>query len=362
MARAARAAEPNLALAATRPGGDEDTLTEVFAGVMEVDQQLAQEVLWLACGNEIEPASAVRVHTQCVPRSRAHIGKVDMWLDAGSTSCWIENKLEAQFGPDQLPRYSKLGPGLVIVPEKRREEVPGGDWQVATWPDIANLARSLWDVDGTGESAARLPTAEARHKARADFISYLEERHNVPKSYPPLSAQDDAALAKASYVLSTAVPCLLEAVCQRARKCNLEGTTQLPTVHRDYGYLVVHPKRGTWAEEVGGLYEARVDGNPDFAEYPVLGVGLTVYKDSAKASLQRAFAGPHWQDELEKAGFGQLPSEPGWRVFRLFRPHELQGDLLEDQAKSAADEFMRAYDDLQRLECAWRSLDSKRAG
>ena len=37
-----RAAEPNLALAASRPGKDEDTLTEVLAGALALDHRLAE--------------------------------------------------------------------------------------------------------------------------------------------------------------------------------------------------------------------------------------------------------------------------------------------------------------------------------
>jgi len=356
----ARPAEPNLALAATRPGGDEDTLTEVFAGVMEVDQQLAQEVLRLACGNEIEPASAVGVRTQYAPR-RAHICKVDMWLDAGTTSCWIENKLEAQFGTGQLQRYSKLGPGLVIVPEKRRKEVPGGEsWRVATWPDIANLARSLWDVDGTGESAARLPTAEARHKARADFISYLEERKIVSEFLRPLSTDDETALARASFVLHDAVPCILKSVRKRAEARGIKFKDwQFPAANRDYGYIVFHPGPTTWADDVGGLYETIVAGNPDFVDYPAVGVGLTVYDDPTNPN-QDFFAGSVWQNELEIAGFVRSRVDLGWRAFRDLPPHELAGDALDKQAISAADEFMRAHDVLADLQDAWVDARSGR--
>lgn len=350
----ARAAEPNLALAATRPGGDEDTLTEIFAGVMSADQRLARDVLALACGHGIEPASAVTVETQCTVRGT---GKLDMWLEAESASCWIENKLDAEFGRDQLERYSALGMGLVILPEVRRADVPTNEgWRVATWREIARTARSLLDADGVDLIVAREPTATARHKALADLISYLQERHIVPRPDPPLSAQDDDALAKASYVLGTAVPCLLDAVRHRAEASGLHTKDTRPpgASHRDYGYVVFQPEQHGWADQVGGLYEARVDGNPDFADHPALGVGLTVYENPAKSSSQRVFAGNVWRNELEIARFDQLRVKLGWRVFRLFRPHELPGKFLADQANSAADEFMRAHDDLTRLERTWQ--------
>lgn len=356
MARA-RAAEPNLALAATRPGGDEDTLTEVFAGVMEVDQQLARKMLGLACGREIDAGSVVTVKTQYASRE---IGKVDMWLEASNARCWVENKLAAGFGHDQLSRYSRLGPGLVIVPDARRHKPREGPWRVRTWSDVATIARSLWKLDGIDPDAARQPSAEARYKARADLIRYLEERKIVTDSLRPLSADDETALARASFVLHDAVPNILRSVRQRAEARGLTFKAwQFPAANRDYGYIVFHPGPTTWADDVGGLYETIVAGNPDFVDHPAVGVGLTVYNDPTNPN-QDFFAGSVWQNELEKAGFDRFTVDLGWRAFRDLPPHELAGDALDKQANSAADEFMHAHDVLADLQDAWVDARSGR--
>lgn len=354
--------ETNLALAVRRPGLEEDTLTEVLAGVLALDPALARRVYDLVPGCHAAHDQTIDIRTQHWIR---HVGKLDMMLDSSARAggrCWVENKLDAAFQPGQLIQYASLGwPGLVIVPERRLAETQAAAdskrWTVCTWPDIADLAMQLLDQDGITVKDARLPTAEARHKARADLIGYLQEIGEV--ALQPLDENDAVALTRVAYVLTHGVPTVLDAIRTRGEALGLHGASvDHPRPATDYwGWVAFSAQPGTWVEDLGGWYDANVAGDCGFADGATFWVGMT-FNEDATNDLQALFRREEWQRQLENTDLRVVrrPNAKGWRAVDACPVAELPGQTLGQQAQHAATRFEDMLDRLRQLQPTWDAL------
>ena len=353
-----RFAEQNLALAVERPGLAEDTLTEVLAGVLDLDQALARRLL--SAVESVADHAPVAIITQSWHPA---IGKIDMWLDGGTSRCWVENKLWARFGENQLERYSGTkARGLVIVPESRRSEVPADPrWVSRTWDDVIELARELLEEEGVTIEDARRPGALACHKARSDLIGYLEAKNVTTTRAPGLTTSDVEALATVQYTLGTAIPGMLRAIKEKAVEAGFLGVgIDEPPADRslfDWGWVTSDPPEGTWVSALGGWFDANIAGRPDFADVPAFAVGCMFPRAVANAAQVR-FLTPEWETVLTLADFQVIPVDRAWRAVRVF-PLPLEGDTLEAQASRAATDFVRAVEDLLRLQTSWDALPTQ---
>lgn len=356
-----REAESNLALAARRPGGEEDRLTEVLAGVLALDQRLARTIVNRVPGRTCGETAPVAITTQL---QHEKVGRLDMWLDAAGQRCWVENKLRAAFQFEQLERYAKLGPGLVIVPRDRVSEVDRDSrWVVLSWADVAEMATELFDDEALSLEEAQSGSGLAMHKARADLVGYLTELNLVTPRR--LNDDDAVTLANVDFVLLTAIPKLLEAVQLAAEAQGLSDSDPNPPPKFGWyhlGYVTFGPELGEWVSEVGGRYETIIDGRPDFADVPSVGVGVTVYTEVNNAA-QEIFQSDEWTDVLVRAGFRRTDTSWGFRAFKTFAlgGGVIPGSNLDEQAQHIAEQFTRARADARGLQAEWDRLKATRA-
>jgi len=353
-------AEPNLALAARRRSKQEDVLTEVLAGVIVLDRDLLEKLLerlphgaWARSSGSAIPM--VRVSTQAYVGG---IGTLDLLLNVDGVSYWIENKIDAAFQHDQLERYAKLGPGLVIVPDRRAADVPSDPdrWTVMTWTDVVLTARALFVNEGIEFADASGPDALARHRARCDLIGYLEE--NYLTAPPRIETNDLVELARLNSVLGEAIPYVLSEIKSRAEAAGLlQPGIKAPPAWGDYsaGYVWCDADPGGWVEDVGGWYDVTIAGQPDFAEGPAVAVGMALHTTPDK-QLQGLFYDERWKSNLGESGFQFVPLDWGARAIRAHQWGEVPSGSLAHQAGFIADAFIGSIESLRQLQPLWTSL------
>ncbi len=339
--------------------GVEDQLTEVFATVLEANDDLARG-LFVAAGLPAGERFVVRTQVEVVKGSRP-----DMLVDsfrrdnAHVSRLWCEHKVDSTYLPRQRERYAEAlrnRPGesgasrLIVITHHVADAADRpGDWIGFTWQEIGELVERVgraWAKRGWREEALQ-PDAPAKWRLAYELLWYLEE-----KGLATVHAFNAANLAAYELLNDTeaALMALLERSAQQSRSLEV-----LEQDSDSLSHWVQFKLPSGWLEELGDeivsieiLAANRDYWSADRLTEPALGVGL-----SFSASLHEDLSvKTGWIEQLGAAGFSFALWEDWVRVYRTRPLRDLleAGDSFGNQAALIRDWTDEGVEALRHLD------------
>jgi hypothetical protein len=337
--------------------GKEDRLTEVFATVLDVHDELAS-ALFIEVDLPLGERFQVLTQVTVVPGSRPDMTIHSLARNGAVVSrLWSEHKLEAGFGLRQRERYLAAlreleGQGELIfivtdAPTAREE----GDWRGFTWQEIGELVDRVGRDWGGHEwrTGALKADAPAKHRLLAELLWYLEDKElAVVHSFN----RDNIFAYKLGSETMRALAALLERAAQNAAPLvpSDSGDEDVVTLWEQFQ---IPP--GSWLERFT-RYDVGVEliaSDRDYwspAQYdePVLGAGY-----SFEGMLHPALSvRREWVEQLDAAGFSCELWADWVRVYKTMRMSEIleMGESLNAQARGLGTWIQAAILELGQLD------------
>lgn len=348
-------------LDAARVGGREDRLTEIFATVVGVCDELATELFERA---GLPHDEAFEVQTQVhVPA----VGRPDMVIRSlGRTGApvsvlWSEHKIEAGFGDMQRERYAAevasfpVPSRLQLIVAGHTEVSDHVDWIGLTWQHVGEFADLVArrQAGPDWRRTAVEPDAPARLRLLFELVTYLEkERLAVVDALDMDDINAFARMAKTAFALDA----LLERAAQHARPLNPEGTggTDLRAPYFAAWQSFEIPQ-DSWllrfVDHDAGVDLVVADGDywaPEARGEPAFAAGYAM-KDTMLIVLSGQ---QEWIAELDAAGFSFRAWDGHLCIYRTLPMRDVAsfGETLDEQAHSLGRWARDAIDQLAGLD------------